>query len=139
MQACRNTRNCETKIEQPIAGNPHDGLCEEGSRNICYPYSINRIKEQMLLFSERTSCSKWWPNQLRLLLSSLAYVLLERLRSCNLKGTEFARAQVNTIRLHLFKIGGVVIRNTRRILFLLSSSYSKQDLFQKLSAQLTAG
>ena len=33
----------------------------------------NRIKEQQLqLFSDRTSCHRWWPNQFRLLLASLA-------------------------------------------------------------------
>ena len=37
----------------------------------------NRLKEQQLdLFADRTSCHRWWPNQFRLLLSSLAYMLL---------------------------------------------------------------
>ena len=41
----------------------------------------NRIKEQKLdLFADRTSCHKWWPNQFRLLLSSLAYALVETIR-----------------------------------------------------------
>ncbi len=41
----------------------------------------NRIKESQLdLFADRTSCHHWWPNQLRLLLSSLAYTLLEAIR-----------------------------------------------------------
>jgi len=35
----------------------------------------NRIKEQMQLFSDRTSAHRWWPNQFRLLLSALAYTL----------------------------------------------------------------
>ena len=64
----------------------------------------NRIKEQQLgLFSDRTSCHYWWPNQFRLLLSSCAYVLLEALRRLGLKSTELARAQVGTIRLKLLK------------------------------------
>ena len=38
----------------------------------------NRIKEQQLgLFSDRTSCHHWWPNQFRLLLSALACTLHE--------------------------------------------------------------
>ncbi len=46
----------------------------------------NRIKEQQLdMFSDRTSCHNWWPNQLRLLLSSLAYILMEALRRIGLK------------------------------------------------------
>lgn len=90
----------------------------------------NRIKEQQLeLFSDRTSCHKWWPNQLRLVMSGLAYILVEYIRSNFLYGTELATAQVGTIRLKLFKIGAVIIRNTRRIKFLLSSSYPYQDLW----------
>jgi hypothetical protein len=90
----------------------------------------NRIKEQQLdLFADRTSCHKWWPNQFRLLLSSLGYVLLEAIRRLALKGTQLARAYVGTLRLKLLKIGAVILRNTRRIRFLLSSSYPHQDLF----------
>lgn len=50
-----------------------------------------------------------------MLLSALAYVLLNTIRRIGLKGTELARAYVGTIRLKLLKIGAVVLRNTRRI------------------------
>ena len=54
----------------------------------------NRIKEQQLgLYADRTSCNDWWANQFRLLLSSLAYILIERLRNLTLEGTQLARAQ----------------------------------------------
>ncbi|MDA9981276.1 IS1380 family transposase [Gammaproteobacteria bacterium] len=100
----------------------------------------NRIKEQQLdLFADRTSCHKWWPNQFRLLLSSLAYILLEAIRRLALKGTELARAYVGTLRLKLLKIGAVILRNTRRIRFLLSSSYPKQDLFFLVANRLAPG
>lgn len=90
----------------------------------------NRIKEQQLeLFSDRTSCHRWWPNQLRLMLSGFAYILMEYIRNMFLQGTELASAQVGTIRLKLLKIGVVIIRNTRRIKFLLSSSYPYQKLW----------
>ena len=76
----------------------------------------NRIKEQQLaLFADRTSCHKWWPNQFRLILSSLAYTLIATIRRLGLRGTTMARAQADTIRLKLLKIGAVVIRNTRRV------------------------
>ena len=79
----------------------------------------NRIKEQQLaLFADRTSCHRWWPNQFRLLLSSLAYCLLQRLREIGLRGTDYARAQADTIRLKLLKIGAIILRNTRRVRFL---------------------
>jgi len=91
----------------------------------------NRIKEQQLdLFSDRTSCHAWWPNQFRLLLASFAYVLVETLRRVGLAGTELARAQAGTIRLKLLKIGGVVVRNTRRVRLWLSSAFPWQALFR---------
>nr|MBS0019706.1 IS1380 family transposase [Gammaproteobacteria bacterium] len=99
----------------------------------------NRIKEQQWLFSDRTSCHDWWPNQYRLLLAGLAYLLLERLRRVYLKRTAFATAQVTTLRLKLLKIGGVVIRNTRRVRLMLSSHYPDQDLFLKLVKKLVPG
>jgi len=100
----------------------------------------NRIKEQQLgLFADRTSCHGWWANQFRLLLSSCAYVLLERLRALVLAGTELARAQVSTIRLKLLKIGAVVLRNTRRVRLLLSSSYPYQAIFSQVVKALGSG
>ncbi len=100
----------------------------------------NRIKEQQLgLFSDRTSCHKWWPNQFRLLLSSIAYVLLESIRRLYLSGTELARCQVDTIRLKLLKIGAVIIRNTRRVRVLLSNSYPHKELFTRVASLLAPG
>lgn len=99
----------------------------------------NRIKEQQLgLFADRTSCSGWWANQFRLLLSSFAYVLVETIRRVGLRGTDLARAQVSTIRLNLLKIGTVILRNTRRIRLLFSSAYPRQELFRTLVARLSS-
>lgn len=100
----------------------------------------NRIKEQQLgLFADRTSAHEWWANQFRLLLSSLGYILLESIRRLALKGTELEKAQAGTIRLKLLKIGAVILRNTRRIRFLLSSHYPYQDLFRSVAAKLQLG
>jgi hypothetical protein len=100
----------------------------------------NRIKEQQLdLFADRTSCTAWWRNQLRLLLSSAAYCLIEAMRRLALAGTELAQATCGTIGLKLFKIGVVILRNTRRIRFLLSSSYPYPRLFLKVAARLCPG
>ena len=97
----------------------------------------NRIKEQQLgLFADRTSCHKWWANQFRLLLSSLAYTLIEGIRRLTLKNTEIAKAQASTIRLKLLKIGAVVTRNTRRIRFSLASGYPYQDIFWQVVKRL---
>ena len=100
----------------------------------------NRIKEQQLaLFADRTSCHGWWANQFRLLMSSLAYILLETIRRVALKDTELAQAYVNTLRLKLIKIGAVILRNTRRIRLLLTSSCPYQKLFFHAAAKLTPG
>ena len=99
----------------------------------------NRIKEQLEMFSDRTSCHRWWANQFRLLLSTMAYTLVHVIRSVGLRGTQFARAQVGTIRLKLLKIGAVIISNTRRIRFLLSSAYPYQDVFFQVAARLRPG
>jgi hypothetical protein len=99
----------------------------------------NRIKEAQLgLFADRTSCNKWWSNQFRLLLSSLAYVLVDGIRRIACTSTELARAQAQTLRLKLFKIGAVVIRNTKRVKFLFSSCYPYQQLFWQIAAKLRA-
>ena len=97
----------------------------------------NRIKEQQLdLFADRTSCSKWWANQFRLLLSSFAYLLLERMRNLVLQETSMARARCSTIRLRLLKIGAVVVRNTRQIVLNLPSAYPWKELFALVSRRL---
>jgi len=97
----------------------------------------NRIKEQQMgLFADRTSAHEWWANQFRVLLSGLAYMLLEGIRRTALKGTKLARAQATTIRLKLLKIGAVILRNTRRIRFLLSSAYPDKALFVQVAERL---
>lgn len=112
----------------------YDGLyCARGEME-------NRIKEQQLdLFADRTSAHQWWANQFRLLLSSLAYTLVEAIRRLGLAGTELARATCGTIRLKLLKIGAVVVRNTRRVRLMLSSACPWQELFWRVAACLTGG
>ncbi len=75
---------------------------------------------------------------MRVLLSLVAYILLERLKSLMLQGTDLAKAQAGTIRLKLLKIGAVITRNTRRIRFSLSEHYSLKDLFFMLWEKLQA-
>jgi len=129
----RNPRFVVTNLTQ-AAGEVYDECyCARGDME-------NRIKEQPLgLFADRTSCHHWWPNQFRLLLSSLAYTLMDALRRLALQGTDLARAQVTTLRLKLLKVGAIILRNTRRIRFLLSSSYPYQTLFRQVVHQLNSG
>lgn len=69
----------------------------------------NRIKEcQLDLMADRTSAATLKANQLRLWLSSLAYVLVTALRRLALKGAELQEATAGTIRLKLLKLGALV-------------------------------
>lgn len=98
----------------------------------------NRIKEQMQLFSTRTSAHRWWANQWRILLSAMAYVLVQYIRATALGATELAKAQCATIRLKLFKIGALIVRKSRQIRIHLSESYPLQNLFYLVWERLKA-
>ncbi len=97
----------------------------------------NRIKEQQLfLFADRTSAHTMRANQLRLWLSSVAYVLFVAIREFGLKGTELAGAQCNTIRTKLLKIGARVRVTFRRVWLSFSESYPWQRLFRQVLSNL---
>ena len=66
----------------------------------------NRIKELLDgLQIDRTSCCRFWANQLRVLLTAAAYVLMQELR-LRAARTACARAQVTWLRDRLLKLGG---------------------------------
>ena len=69
----------------------------------------NRIKEQYSLFAGRVSTATLRANQLRLYLSAAAYLLISAFRRLALDGTHWARAQCETIRSHLLRIGARVL------------------------------
>ena len=93
----------------------------------------NRIKEQQLaLFADRTSTHEMRSNQLRLYFSSFAYVLMQTLRRLGLKGTVLAKAQCDTIRLKLFKIGAHLRISVRRVCIAFSESYPYAELFRHI-------
>lgn len=97
----------------------------------------NRIKEQQLyLFADRTSTHGMRSNQLRLLFSTIAYLLHHVLREFGLKGTTMERAQAGTIRTKLLKIGGQIRVSVRRVWISLSESYPYQELFERVLQNL---
>lgn len=82
----------------------------------------NRIKElHHGLEIDRTSCSRFWANQFRVLLTAAAYVLMQVLRAAA-AGTDCERAQVWTLRERLLKLGVWVERSVRRIVLHLPQS-----------------
>jgi hypothetical protein len=97
----------------------------------------NRIKEQQLcLFADRTSCETIRANQLRLWLSSLAYVMMQMLREVGLKETELEPARCDTIRLKVLKIGAQVRVTYRKVWVALAESYPWRTLFAQIWANV---
>ena len=98
----------------------------------------NRIKEQFSLFADRVSSETMRANQLRLYLSSMAYVLVCGLRRLGLKGTELEKAQAATIRTRSLKIGAQVRVSVRRVYLAMAASYPWASLFAQVHANLRA-
>lgn len=96
----------------------------------------NRIKEQLWLFADRTSTAFLRSNQVRLDFSSLAYLLVEALRRRGLAGTKLARAQCDTLRLRLLKIGAQIRVTVRRVSIALAEGSAYAALFAHVYAQL---
>jgi hypothetical protein len=98
----------------------------------------NRIKEQLMLFADRTSTAFLRSNQIRLDFSSAAYWLMEALRRLGLKAIDLAQAQAATMRLKVLKIGAVIQVTVRRVWVSLAEGYPYSDLWAEVLAQLQA-
>ena len=97
----------------------------------------NRIKEQQLmLFADRTSTHKMFSNQIRLYFSSLAYVLVQALRQLGLTGTDMSKAQCDTIRLKLFKIGARIRITVRKVWISFADGYPYRRIFDQILANI---
>jgi hypothetical protein len=84
----------------------------------------NRLKElHHGLEIDRTSCTNFLANQLRVLLTAAAYVLMQKLR-LSARGGECERAQVSTLRERLLKLGVRVERSVHRIVLHLPVSFA---------------
>jgi hypothetical protein len=97
----------------------------------------NRIKELHAMEIDRTSCSRFWANQFRVLLTAAAYVLMQELRLCA-AGTNCARAQVWTLRERFLKLGARLIASVRRMVVHLPQSFPFLQTFRHMALQLGA-
>ncbi len=97
----------------------------------------NRIKELHDLEIDRTSCSQFWANQFRVLLTAAAYVLMQELRQ-QCRHTGCARAQVWMLRQRLLKLGAHVVGSVRRVLIYLPVSFPFLPTFRKVALALGA-
>ena len=90
------------------------------------------------LEADRTSTHWMASNQLRLWFSAFALLLIQRLRTLALRGTQLANATAGTIRQRLLKIGAMVTVSTRRVYVRLASAFPLQDLFAQAHRALAA-
>ena len=99
----------------------------------------NRLKQQVLdLKADRMSTHHLASNQLRLWEAAFAYLLLERLRTQGLAGTELERATAGTIRLKLLKVAAQVRISVRRVYVQMSSAFPLQELLGLCHRRLMA-
>ena len=93
----------------------------------------NRLKElHQGLEIDRTSCSKFWANQFRVLMTAAAYVLMQELR-LRAARTACARAQVWTLRERLLKLGAQVKVSVRRVVIHLPVSFPFLSSFRQIA------
>jgi hypothetical protein len=98
----------------------------------------NRIKELHYgMEIGRTSCTNFWANQFRVLMTAAAYILMQELR-LRLARTNSARAQVSTLRERFLKIGVQVVTSVRRIVLHLPQAFPFRDTFSRLALSLGA-
>ena len=99
----------------------------------------NLLKQQVLdLHADRMSTHYQASNQFRLWEAMFAYLLLERLRTQGLAGTELERATAGSLRLKLLKIAAQVRVSVRRVYVQMSSAFPLQELFRLCQRRLMA-
>ncbi len=62
-----------------------------------------------------------------------------RRRETDIAAQALARAQMTTLRCKLLKVGTVVVRNTRRIRFFISSGFPYRDTFLLVARRFATG
>ncbi len=98
----------------------------------------NRIKElHDGLEMGRTSCTSFWANQFRVLLTAAAYVLMQELR-LRAARTDCARAQVCMLRERLLKLGARLLVSVRRVVVHLPASFPFLSTFRKVALSFGA-
>jgi hypothetical protein len=99
----------------------------------------NLIKmHKVQMASDRTSCQSAIANQVRLVLHTGAYWLMLALRNAIPATHELARAEFDTLRIKLLKIGARIIETASRIRVHLASACPNASLFRLIAGRLAA-
>jgi hypothetical protein len=100
--------------------------------------SENRLKElKLALAFGRTSCTRFWANQLRITLTAAAFVLWQELQ-LRADRTALRGAQVPRLRQALITIGVHVVRSVRRIVLHFPQSHPDAVTWGRLALALGA-
>jgi hypothetical protein len=122
-----NTRFIITNLENVKIRMIYETIyCDRGVMELMIKEHKNHLR------SDKTSCCRFLANQFRLFLHSIAYVLLHAFREKCLKNTEFSKAQFDTIRLKILKIGARVIQLATKIKVHLPTSCPYRDELFKI-------
>lgn len=126
-----NLRFVVTNLRRHKPANLYALYCQRGDVE-------NRVKEVKAgVALDRTSCTDFWANQLRVLLAAAAFAILQELRT-RLRGTGLARAQIDRLRLCLLRIGARIERSVRRIVVHLAAAHPWQPPWIKAAVALDA-
>jgi len=130
---------------------PEEGFADDADRNRfsasrlyeeCYcarGEMENVLKQQVLdLQADRMSTHHLASNQLRLWLTTFAYLLMERVRALGCQGSQLAQATVGSLRLKLLKVAAHVKVSARRVHVQLSSAFPLRELFLLCARRLSA-
>ena len=109
----------------------YDAYCQRGQCE-------NNIKDlKNALQADRLSCSSYTANFFRLLLHSAAYRIMHELRTRASEQSEIlGRAQFDTLRLRILKVGVLVKQSVRRIHLRLPHSFPLAHIFRAIASGL---
>ncbi len=119
-----NQRYVVTNRMRPSAASAYEWYCQRGD-------SENRIKELKLdLAMDRTSCTRFVANQLRVLMTAAAFALFQELR-WRLRSSEAGRSTVARLRDMLIKVAVRVTESVRRIVCHMPTHHAWRDLWRR--------
>jgi len=118
-----------------LKSTPEHVYCAEYCPRGAMEKGINELKND--LFMDRTSCSDFNANQLRVLLAATAYVLIQELRT-QAQGTTIERWEVGHLRARLLKCAAIFSESTRRWVVKISQFAPDRDLWTALALRLHA-
>ena len=131
MEIGENPRFVVTSLIEHDAGMLYEELyCARGQTENYIKY----LKTD--LASDRTSCTTFLANCMRLLLHAAAYILHQQLRTQGLKNTEMEQAQPSSVITKLFKIAVQIRQTKNRIIIHLPTACTVKNLLHTLTERL---